>query len=190
MCLRKKNQNPKEAFRLLALAAETGIMDTEREKVRQLYDLATCLEQGWFIDQDINLSTKYFTKVFKFYEEKAKEGDTTAKDFLMVRYYYIGHPPVEKDINKYIEYLTERADRGDVDAMVNLAYLYELGEDLPQNYNKSIYFYSLAANKNSKTAIENLEKYQKTYISYTHQMNQQKQRFGLTLKNMIDHPDL
>jgi TPR repeat protein len=92
----------------------------------------------------------YWKLALKCFENSAKENNTAAMQNMALMYRY-GFGMKEKDIIKSIEWYKKAIDSGDTDAMVSLAYMYLLGENI--NYAEAKELYMQAANKGNIDAI-------------------------------------
>lgn len=106
-----------------------------------------------YFKSDKKRAVQLFKKAMELGEEKAKE---------LYEFYSQDYPKIIKyfEDNKQYEnaiiWITEMADSGDVEAMENAGHWYYIGDKIPKDYEKSQYYYFMAANKNSASACYTL----------------------------------
>jgi len=61
-----------------------------------------------------------------------------------------------EEVDPIVEFYLENAKNGDASAQSHLGYLYDIGKEIPQDYEQAIYWYQKAAEQDNTDAIYNL----------------------------------
>jgi len=100
--------------------------------------------------------------------DKAAEAPQKERTFSEVLFNFLGmnipenipgaQKPLPKDLNENsLTVITRKADDGDVDSQLRLAYTYMYGADnIPTDYSKAFHYYEMAARQSDPTALNNL----------------------------------
>ncbi|WP_416899848.1 MAG: tetratricopeptide repeat protein [Minwuia sp.] len=138
-------ENHTEAVRWALIAADAGI-DRGQNLMGELY------RDGVGVPQD-------FAKALEWFELSAEQ-DFALAYFNASKIYR--DPELEgfSDTEKGIRYLKLAADKGHAGAMIDLALAYVEGTDVPQNYDLALEWYSKAAAKNRRSAVQLAKAYE------------------------------
>lgn len=111
------------------------------------------------LPKDRKLAEQYFDKAANHNERMAS---------IVARLHRAGRYGLKKDINKYIVYATSAAKKGITSLYFDLAKLYELGKEVPQDYEKSLEYYKKALEVGCTDAKSDIKRLEKCILNTKH----------------------
>lgn len=110
--------NLDEAFKWYCLSAEQGYVYAQ-------YALAICYQYGEDTEENYTKANELFKKTFATFEERAKQGEAKAQNYLG-RHYNFGFA-TDKNLEEAAKWYQKSAENGQADAQFDLAYCYHFG---------------------------------------------------------------
>jgi TPR repeat protein len=100
--------------------------------------------------------SRNYTEAEKWFSFAAEQGSAWAEGQIGLLYTH-GGDGLPQDYGKAIAYFRRSADGGDADSLYNLGWAYEMGLGVPRDREQAIEWYSKAAGKRQKSAMDRLD---------------------------------
>ena len=138
-----------------ALTAYREAGDTENvERVLQtMYDLAEDYRTG---SDEYEKNEEEALRYYKLVAEDESAEDELVGNACFYLGYILAHNETEEDDTESISWYEKAIEKGDVDSINNLGWMYENGKGVTQDYEKAIELYKLAADDGEDYAMNNL----------------------------------